>query len=325
VFEGKEISAMEEKRYNSINAALQKRFGCRVFKVTLESGCICPNRDGTIGSSGCAFCNEESYEVSSNLAGGMREIKNIADALRCGIEYVKKRHNAAKFVSYFQSGSNTNAPVERLRKIFDEATDHPDVVGLAVATRPDCIPDSHLGLLEEYSKKTMLWVELGLQSANDKTLKLLKRGHSAADFASAVKKLKERNITVCAHIILGLPGESAKDMLNTADFLNKIKIDGVKIHNLHILKGTLFEEWYRKGKMKVCGLSTYAKWAADFIEHLDPSIMIHRVNGHAPKNLTVAPRWSVNKLAIFNAVEKELERRDGYQGKKLKPTAGGLF
>lgn len=315
---------MAQKRYNSVNEALRKKFGCRVFKVTLKSECSCPNRDGTAGLNGCAFCDERSYEVSSNPVEKTKEKKNTGETLKSGIEYVKKRHNAAKFISYFQSGSNTNAPALKLRKLFYEAIDHPDVVGLAVATRPDCINDSHISLFEELSGKTLLWVELGLQSANDRTLKLLNRGHSVKDFESAVKKLKDRNISVCAHVILGLPGESEKDMLKTADFLNKIKIDGVKIHNLHILKGTLFEEWYREGKVKVCDLLTYARWAADFIEHLDPPILIHRVNGHAPRNLTVAPKWSVNKLAIFNAVEKELERRDGYQGKKVKPTAAGL-
>lgn len=309
---------MAQKRYNSINEVLQKKFGCRVFKVTLKSGCGCPNRDGTVGLNGCAFCDERSYEVNSNPAKGIKE------TLRSGIEYVKKRHNAAKFISYFQSGSNTDAPVLKLRKLFYEAIDHPDVVGLAVATRPDCVDDSHMSLFEELSKKTLFWVELGLQSANEETLTLINRGHSAGDFESTVKKLKDRNISVCAHVILGLPEESEEDMLKTADFLNRIKIDGVKIHNLHILKGTLFEEWYREGKVKVCDLLTYAKWAADFIEHLDPSILIHRLNGHAPRNLTIAPKWSVNKLAIFNAVEKELERRNGYQGKKVKLTAAGL-
>lgn len=314
---------MAQKRYNSINEVLRKKFGCRVFKVTLKSGCACPNRDGTVGVNGCIFCDEKSYEVSSNLVGEIKEQKNIKETLRTGIEYVKKRHRAARFISYFQSGSNTNAPALKLRKMFYEAIDHPDVVGLAVATRPDCIDDSHISLFEELSKKTLFWVELGLQSANDKTLTLISRGHSVKDFESTVKKLKMKNISVCAHVILGLPGESEKDMLKTADFLNRIKIDGVKIHNLHVLKGTLLEEWYREGKVKVCDLLTYAKWAADFIEHLDSSILIHRVNGHAPRHLTIAPKWSVNKLAIFNAVEKELERRNGYQGKKTKLTAAG--
>jgi hypothetical protein len=234
------------------------------------------------------------------------------------MEYIKKRHGATKFISYFQSGTNTYAPVEKLRPLFFSAIDHPDVVGLAIGTRPDCVTSTHLELLEELSHKTMLWVELGLQSAHDKTLALLNRGHTVSDFANAVRFLKQKNITVVAHVILGLPGETMKEMIETAAFLNELHIDGLKLHNLHVLKGTVLEGWYEEGNLKLPDLAAYASWVVDFLEHLDPSIVIHRVNGHAPRHLTVAPQWSINKLAIFNAVEEELERRDTWQGKKLK-------
>ena len=306
---------MNQKRYNSINDALKKRFGCKVFKVSLNSGCSCPNRDGSVGTQGCAFCGEKSYQVVTKPFGEKQNPQS--EVLRQGIDYVRKRHQAAKFISYFQSGSNTNGPPERLRKIFEASIDHPQVVGLAIATRPDCISEAHIDLLADLSKKTMLSVEMGLQSAHDKTLKLINRGHSAEDFAVSVDRLKKRNISVCAHVILGLPHENINDMLSTANFLNELKVDGVKIHNLHILKETLFEEWYKTGHLQVCDLHTYATWAADFLEHLDPNILIHRLNGHAPRHLTVAPSWSVNKLAIFNAVEKELKERDAWQGKKF--------
>lgn len=308
--EGRYEAGMRQLRYNSINAALKKRFGCKVFKVSLESGLGCPNRDGTIGTSGCTFCNEQSYLAA-------QESKSIKEALKEGIEYVKRRHGAARFISYFQSGTNTYGPVDRLKNIFEEAIDHPEVVGLAIGTRPDCLTAEHIDLLEEFSRKTMLWVELGLQSANEKTLAIINRGHTVSDFSFAARLLKERNIPVVAHVILGLPGESIEDMIKTAEFLNKEDVDGVKIHNLHILAGTQLEKLYNEGKVNVPDLETYAKWVADFLEHLKPSILVHRVNGHAPRRLTVAPHWSINKLAIFNAVDKELEKRNSYQGKCL--------
>lgn len=294
---------MAPPRYNSINAALKKKFGCKVFKVSLESGCGCPNRDGSISTAGCAFCNEKSYQTLTQRP-----------TLLEGIEYVKKRHGAAKFISYFQSGTNTYGPVEKLKPIFEAAIDHPDVVGLAIGTRPDCIATEHADLLKELSYKTMLWVELGLQSANNETLKRINRGHTAEDFRDAIGMLKERGLSIVAHVILGLPGESTREMLETADFINKMGVEGVKIHNLHVLKGTQLEKLYNEGGIKLPDLETYAIWVADFLEHLKPSVLIHRVNGHAPRQLTVAPKWSINKLAIFNAVEKELERRDTYQG-----------
>lgn len=302
---------MRKVRYNSLNEALKNRFGCKVFKVSLDSGLGCPNRDGTIGTSGCAFCSEDSYLTAVEYR------KSIRETLEQGIEYVGRRHGAAKFISYFQSGTNTYGEVNKLRVIFETSIDHPDVVGLAIGTRPDCLTREHIALLKELSKKTMLWVELGLQSANDGTLKLINRGHTAGDFSDAVRLLKSENISAVAHVILGLPGESIDDMLKTAEVLNREDVDGVKIHNLHVLKGTQLEKLYNEGKIKIPDLETYAEWVASFLEHLKPSIIIHRVNGHAPRHLTVAPQWSVNKLAIFNAVERELERRNSYQGKRF--------
>jgi len=307
---------MPKKPYNSLNEELQKRFGCKVFKVSLDSGCGCPNRDGKVSTSGCAFCNEQSYFPATQ--DNESSWQSIRETLKHGIEYVRGRHGAAKFISYFQNGTNTYGTVDRLRTIFNLAIDHPDVVGLAIGTRPDFLSDGHIDLLAELSQKTTLWVELGLQSAHDKTLKFLNRGHTTDDFSQAVRRLKQRNIEVVAHVILGLPGESQDEMTQTARFLNEHKIDGVKIHNLHVLKGTLLEKWYNEGKIRVPTLETYAAWVVDFLENLNPSILIHRVNGHAPRHLTIAPRWSINKLAIFNAVEKELERRDTWQGKKIE-------
>lgn len=305
------------KRYNSVNEVLKRRFGCKVFKVSLDSGCTCPNKDGAISHDGCIFCGEESYYVATGPKKLNINAATIKEELEKGILYVKKRHQASKFISYFQSGSNTNAKANKLRELFLAATHHPQVVGLDVATRPDCIKNEHLDLLEDFSKKTMLWVELGLQSANPKTLKLINRGHDVDEFIKTVQNLKSRNIEIIAHVILGLPGEDENDMLETAGFLNEMKIDGVKIHNLHVIKGTLLEKWYNEKKFTIPDLLTYSRLAVSFLEHLNPDILIHRLNGHAPRHLTVAPLWSVNKLAIFNAVEKELKNLDTWQGKKF--------
>lgn len=301
---------MKRERYNKVNNALKKRFGCKVYKVTLESGCGCLGK--------CIFCSQGAYDPLKKTLNKKIDRDSIQEMLLGGINYVRRRHqNTAKFISYFQDGSNSTGPVEKLREIFYAAIDHPDVVGLAVSTRPDTVSDELLHLFEELSKKTMLTIELGLQSANERTLELINRGHTTKEFEETSRKLIERKIDVCAHIILGLPEERAEDMKNTALFLSKLKISGVKIHNLHVIKGTKLEDLYSAGKVTIPNIETYAGWAVDFIELLDPSIIIHRVNGHAPRKVTIAPKWSVNKLAVMNAVERELERRDTWQGKKL--------
>lgn len=303
-------------RYNSINDYLKGRFGERVYKVTLESGCGCPNRDGTLGTDGCIYCNEGAYNPATH-ANGMLSSMSIREQLIGGIEYVNKRHQAAKFVAYFQRGSNTYGPLQKLVSIYNDAIDHPDVVGLAISTRPDCFSPAMMDALEELSSKTMLWIELGLQSARTETLNLIRRGHTVDQFISTHRALKERGIPVCAHVILGLPGETGDDMLSTARLLNEEKVWGVKIHNLHVLKDTELERLYNEGNITLPSLEEYAHTVVDFLEHLSPEILIHRVNSHSPRSITVAPEWSINKLAIFNAVEAQLEKLNSYQGKSL--------
>jgi radical SAM protein (TIGR01212 family) len=300
-------------RYNSINDHLKKRFGQRVYKVILETGCGCPNRDGTLGTAGCVFCNEKGYNPATNVES-LGPLQPIEEQLSEGVEYVKRRHGVSKFISYFQKGSNTYGPLDKLERIYEDAIEHPDVVGLAISTRPDCISDSLLDVLEGLSKKTMLWVELGLQSAHDNTLTLINRGHGVDHFVKANEELAKRGVPVCAHVILGLPGESKEDMIQTAGFLNEHKVWGVKLHNLHILKDTALAGMYESGQIESLSLERYAELVADFLEHLSPEILIHRVNSHSPRSITIAPKWSINKLAIFNAVEAELEKRNTKQG-----------
>jgi len=304
-------------RYNSINAFLWERFKERVYKVTLESGFGCPNRDEATGRKGCAFCSEESLIPTTSLE---REgpLKKISEQLREGIEYIRKRHGAAKVISYFQDGSNTHASPAVVDKMLNESIRHPAVVGLAVSTRPDCLEQGHVEALERLSGQTMLWVELGLQSAHDETLRRIDRRHTAEQFANACRVLADAGISVCAHAMLGLPGETHKMMMETAEFLNEAKVWGVKIHNLHILKDTRMEREYNEGKIDLPDLETYAGWVCDFLEELSPAIVVHRLNAHGPRRLTVAPEWSINKLAVMNAVHKEMARRDSHQGKRFK-------
>jgi hypothetical protein len=232
------------------------------------------------------------------------------------MEYLKKRYSGVqKYIAYFQNHTNTHAKPEKLREWFSLPLRFPDVVGISISTRPDAVSEEIFEIFKELSKKTYLWIEYGLSSANDKTLAFIKRGHTSKQFEDAAVRTQELGIPVCAHVILGLPGETREDMMKTAVFLNRIKIAGVKIHNLFILKNTELEKLYLDGKYKPMTLQEYALLACDFIERLDPGIIIHRFNSHGPKDLTVAPDWSVNKIVIYNAVEAELKRRDTYQGK----------
>ena len=303
------------RRYHSISAYLQQRFGERVFKVALSNGCGCPNRDGTAGSSGCAFCSLEALRPSTEQ-GHVAGVRPIEVQIEEGLAYLRTRHGTVRAIGHFGNGSGTYASAESLRPFFFSAAAHPALVGLAISTRPDCIAPEHLELLRELSGQTFLWVELGLQSAHDRTLTRIGRGHTVEQFRRAHAMLREAKIPVCAHIILGLPGETPEMMLETIAFLNALPVWGIKIHNLHVLQGTPLEQLFHQGGVQIPTIERYASWVADAIEWLDPAILIHRFTGHGPRRLTVAPEWSVNKLAVMNAVEAELARRDGWQGKR---------
>lgn len=303
-------------RYRSITEVLKERVGRRVYKVVLDTGSTCPNRDAALSKSGCIFCNERSYypaERKNKIPG----TAPIHQQLEEGIAYVRHRHGADAFIAYFQRGSHTYGPLERLRAAYEAAIDHPDVVGLAISTRPDCISDALCDALADIATRTLLWIELGLQSAHERTLADLSRGHTVQDFIDAHDKLQARNIPTCAHVILGLPGETRDQMIGTARFLADNGVWGIKIHNLHVLKNTELALMHARGEVTLPTLEEYASMVADFLEHLPPETVVHRVNGHSPRDITVAPKWSVNKLDILNAVEAELKKRDTWQGKKL--------
>ncbi len=306
-------------RYNSLSTFLKERFGEKVFKVSLWGGMTCPNRDGSKGSGGCIYCNPLSNRPFVSAG------RTVKEQLVEGIEYARKRHRANKLIAYFQHYSNTYGNIEELRRLYNDAICHPDIVGLAVSTRPDCLEPETWNLLEHLNARTFLWLELGLQSAKEETLKFLNRGHTVKDFTDAVDAAHRHGIKVCAHIILGLPGETRQDMLDTIKFLAEHKVWGVKIHNLHVLKDTPLEKMYNvaqdfspannKEKIKCLTLEEYASLVVDCLEHLPKDVVIHRFNSHSPRELTVAPLWSINKLATLNAVHNEISRRDTYQGK----------
>jgi radical SAM protein (TIGR01212 family) len=300
------------QRYRKVNGFLRDTFGEKVYRVGLRGGFTCPNRDGTKGEGGCLFCNPASSEPLG-YEPGMALSRQLAE----GVEYIRERHEADKFIAFLSDYTATYGVVGRLEELYRGALDHPDVVGLALGTRPDCLSPEILDLLESIARETFLWVELGIQSASEASLAMLERRHTVSDSRRAIAALRERAIAVSGHIILGLPGESLREMLATARFLGEAGVHGVKIHNLHVVENTPLAGIYREGGCKLLELEEYAELAVSFLEHLPSSVVIQRVSGEAPRRLTVAPSWSVNKLAVVNAVQRELERRDTWQGRAL--------
>lgn len=303
---------MTIKRYNAFSEELKRTFGCRVHRISVDAGFTCPNRDGTVGTGGCIFCGG-SGSGSFGIARGLP----VAGQLEEGKEVMARKYKARKFIAYFQPYSNTYAPPDRLRLLYDEALAVDDVVGLIVGTRPDCLPQETLDLLAEYARNTYFWLELGLQSPHETTLEFLNRGHAFASFEKAMKGCKQRGIRVCAHIILGLPGEGRGEMLATPRILNEMGIDGVKLHLLHVMQGTRLAEMYQRGEVRVIERDYYVGLVCDFLERLDPRISIQRLTGDGGRDL-VAPLWSLAKFEVLNAIDAELERRGTWQGRRVE-------
>lgn len=298
------------KPYNPLSGHLKGRFGCKVFKVTIDAGFTCPNRDGTKGYGGCVYCNSEAL-VPKEYAGAV----DIGVQLRLGINKVRGRHKAEKFIAYFQMNTNTHGPVGQLRRIYDEAL-IPEVAGVAISTRPDCLSDEVIEVLSEIKEKTGLWLELGLQSSNDATLERINRGHTAAEFVSAVERAHAAGIDVCAHVIIGLPGEGRQEALATAALVADLDLWGVKFHQLQVLKGTVLEAIYLNGGINTLELEEYSSVVVDSLELLSPSTVIHRLSGDAPRRLIVAPQWGVNKFIIDEMIIDLMLKRTTCQGAK---------
>lgn len=296
--------------YLSFNEVLKQKFGERVYRVTLNSGLSCPNIDGTKAKGGCYFCNDDYL-----LAKSWHKRQELQAQLDYGVQYIQERHGANKYLAYFQNGTNTHASVPFLRPLFEEAIRYTGVVGLAVSTRPDSLPEDVLDLLSELNEKTYLWVELGLQSAQNHILEKINRAHTIEEFSIAAEKLAKRNILNCVHMILGMPGETEDEMLAGADFVNGLPVNGIKIHNMFVTKHTALEKWYKQGDYTPLTLDDYVRLCVDYLERLRPDIVIHRLNAHGPARLTVAPEWSINKLATVNAIHAEITRRGTRQGR----------
>ncbi|HXG52875.1 MAG TPA: TIGR01212 family radical SAM protein [candidate division Zixibacteria bacterium] len=298
------------KRYNSYNRVLKSTFSARVYKIGLRMDFTCPNRDGTVAVGGCIYCNNAGH-----TAPAYRPRTSVTEQLEKGAAALRSRHRAERFIAYFQSYTNTYDSAARLERLYREALDFPGVVGLAVATRPDCLPDDVLALLADISRRTYLWLELGLESMHERTLRWVNRGHGLREFVDAVGRAKERGLRVCAHLILGFPTETREEMLQTPALLNRLRLDGVKLHNLHVIENTVLAKLYRAGLFGLFSRDDYVSLVADFLERLDPGIVIHRLTGETYRAITVAPDWSVDKIGVLNAIHEELDRRNTWQGK----------
>jgi hypothetical protein len=304
--------AAVEKRYTTFSEELKRVFGCRVHRISVDAGFSCPNRDGTVGSGGCIYCGGKGSGAHGILPGA-----SISEQIEAGKEVMIRKYKAKRFLAYFQAYSNTYAPPEILRRLYDEALAVEGVVGLIVGTRPDCLPPETIDLLSGYARKTYFWLELGLQSPLDRTLELLRRGHDFTAFESGVRTCKDAGIRVCAHIILGLPGETREEMLGTAAVLNGMGIDGVKIHLLHVMKDTPLAEMYGRGEVSVLDRDEYVGLVCDFLERLRPEVSIQRLTGDGGHDHLVAPLWSLGKFEVLNAIDYELQRRGTRQGSRM--------
>lgn len=300
------------KRYHTLDYYYKNRFHEKVFKVSLNAGFSCPNIDGKVGYGGCIYCSKTG---SGEFAGKKEdEIEKQFIEIR---NKMLKKWKKAKYIGYFQARTNTYAPVEILKNVYERILKMDDVIGLNIATRPDSISDECLQYLTELNKRTYLTIELGLQTTKPSTSKLINRCHSLKCFDDMVKKLRERNIDVVVHIINGLPYETKNDMLNTVKHINKLDIQGVKIHMLSIVKNTPLEEMAKKEKFKILSKEEYIDIVINQLEYLRPEIVIHRITGDPDKNELIEPQWLIKKFCVLNDIDKEMVKRDTYQGAKL--------
>lgn len=304
----------DDKPYHSLDYEMKRRFGEKVYRLTLNGGMTCPNRDGTLGSGGCIFCSgggSGDFAASASLPVGAQLDSQKA--------LIRQKRTIHKFIAYFQAFTNTYAPVDYLERIFLEAISDPEVVVLSIATRPDCLPPDVLQLLERLNRIKPVWVELGLQTIHEETARLIRRGYPLSCFAQAVRELRQRGIEVIVHTILGLPGETRAQMLQTADYLNGCDIQGVKLQLLHILRGTELAGWYAAQRVRPLDEKTYIDLIVDCVGLLSPDIVIHRLTGDGPSELLIAPLWSTRKRTVLNRIHAAFRCRDVWQGKYWQP------
>ena len=299
------------KRYRDFNGYLKEIFGERVQKIPLDAGLSCPNRDGTISDKGCIYCDARGSGTGAMINQGL----SITEQIEKGRKYLGRRYGAKKFMPYFQSFTNTYAPLLQLKKFYDQALEDPDMVGLSVATRPDCVTHGILELLGSYRKDHLVWIEYGLQSAHDITLSRINRGHDVACFEKSVHMAKQCGLNVCAHIILGLPGETRDMMIQTARLLGRLPIDGVKIHLLYIVKDSPLAMLYEKGEVQCLEKEAYVDLVVDVLECLPPDMVIQRLTGDATEGELMAPLWAKHKSSTLERIRRRLEERESWQGR----------
>ena len=300
------------KPYHSLDYMLRERFGEKVYKVTLNGGMSCPNRDGKIGHRGCIFCSEGG---SGDFAADVS--LSVTEQINSQIAILSAKRPIHRYIAYFQAYTNTYAPVEYLQKIFTEAISHPKVIALSIGTRPDCLDDKVIALLSELNRMKPVWIELGLQTINEDTARYIRRGYSLSCFEDALSRLRAAGLEVIVHTILGLPGETHDDILETIKYLNATDIQGIKLQLLHVLSGTDLAADYQVGKFEVLGRDAYIDLVIDCLEHLRPSIIIHRVTGDGPKELLIAPQWASRKREVLNLLHHRMKEMGSFQGKAL--------
>ena len=306
-------SPFSGNRYNAYGRFLKEKFGGSVYKVSVDGGFGCPNRDGTVAVDGCTYCNNSSFRP-----GTASRLKPVGEQVREGMDYLKKRYGAEKFIVYFQPFSNTHAPLEDLVPVYESAIDHPDVVGLSVGTRPDCIDDDKIAWFEELARTLFVTLEYGLQSTCDSTLERINRGHDYRCWLDAMQRTRDRGIWIGAHFILGFPWETREEVLQSAEAISDKGIDFLKLHHLHVVKDTEMEREFRKKPFHLLDLDEYVELVVDFLERLNPAIRIERLFGFAPRDQLVGPVWNKSKGGIRFSIEQKLKERDTWQGRLYK-------
>ncbi len=301
-----------EKSFNNIDYYLKEKFGEKIFKVSLDGGFTCPNRDGTLSYKGCIFCSESG---SGEFAGNREN--SITNQISEQINFLGKGENK-KYIAYFQNFTGTYGNIDYLRNVYEKAIKHPSIVGIAIATRADCLSEEVFGLLSEFNEKTHLWIEIGLQTVNDRTAEIINRGYKTEVFTEKMKELNKRNIKVVTHVIIGLPNENKNDMFGTIDYINEQKTWGIKLHLLYILKNTELFEYYKRNPFEIMEKEEYISIVTEIISRLDKKIVIHRLTGDAPWKELYEPKWSTDKRGILNGINKILKEKKIYQGKERR-------
>ncbi|OED36659.1 TIGR01212 family radical SAM protein [PVC group bacterium (ex Bugula neritina AB1)] len=303
----------DKKRYYDFSTYLKRRFGCKVYKVVIDAGFTCPNRDGFVAKGGCIYCN-------ANGSGSGKRKTSVREQVLQGIDFVKKRYKAKKIMVYFQAFTNTYAPVDELEKIYKEALCHPDIVSIAIGTRPDCIDRTKLEMINQFVSDYEVWMEYGLESSHDRTLTLINRMDTLAQFEKAVKLTRDYDMKICTHLIMGLPYETYADMMLTVDRVARLDLNGIKIHNLYIENNTSLKKFYDDYGFELLSKEAYVNIVCDSLEKLSDQMVIERLNGDPVKQHTYLPDWSLDKQGILMDIDKELERRNTFQGQKYKAT-----